>query len=215
MKSISNNILHLLRAVTKLARRRWSSPFGERSCRNMNRYCPDLSVQEWFDLLKSGMTRARHEVCWRGRDDAQPLYIRAIQGHASLSYINPNCKRVDVVLKNWTQYIYRVSRSEYLDQIVRNDLIEGGLQTGRGQACHFFSSRPMHGIPRQILTTTRVGGSAKTSSVSTSESISRCKCTYSTSHKGQVMGMTCFQTTSLCSFGDIPKECLQSVIKQE
>ena len=154
---------------------------------------------EQFNL---GSNRVRFETCWYNGDVVTPAYIRATQGHCSRPITGPELfKHMIEIPHGWTNAIHHSSHQQYVDKIMSNGLISGGLGRKEGrQACHFSAAHPQQSNAvldqkswqPQIATIYGIG-----------------------LFQAQHMGLKFFPTFSdvFVHFGDVPAERLARVVE--
>ena len=93
-------------------------------------------------IKKWRSNRVRFETCWY--DEATPAKIRAVFGHCSRLFVNPEFFRNMIEIPyGWTNAIHHSMSQQYLDKVLLGSLIAG--RTGRkegGQACYFSAAHP-------------------------------------------------------------------------
>ena len=171
-------------------------------------------AEQWLEQLKLGRNSLRFETCRRKHDDNTTAYTRAIQGHCSRPIVNPGFfKKIIETPQGRTHAIYHSSSQQYLDKMLLNGLIAGGMGRIDGrQACYFSAalSRESKAVPGQKscepLLVPYVDHKWHTHTVYATDLV-----------KALEMGQTVYRTSSYAAlhFGDIAAECIARVVGHE
>ena len=101
-------------------------------------------VRERLPITAEQSNRVRFETCGYKSDDSTPAHTPAIEGPCSEPIANPELlKHVIEIPHGWRNAIYHSSFQQYVDKLLLNGRIAGGIGRKEGsQACYFSAAHP-------------------------------------------------------------------------
>ena len=135
--------------------------YGHRSYRKFEkRYqniVPNVNAEEWSEQILLGSNGVRFETCWHKSDDSTPACIRVDQGHCSRPIARSEFSKQTIETPHgWTIVTGHSCSHQYLDNILLNGLIAGGMGRKESQT-RIFTSRPRVSSEAKLYLIRKVG----------------------------------------------------------